>query len=360
MSIPHYQEQSLQAENVAKKRVMVKSKEAFEGEEQRALKSGQILDELKTAYRGIVQNLQLQLITMNLTRSTIESIVAAASSGSLAFYPATEEESVQMSDEGSFKVAQGNLHSLLIGTLGKLVNLSSQLKILCSGLADKVRESGKPITGSADLSKINALFSDVEKAYGQESEYGFAKGVGQMLAELQTLGGRGVPQINGLVVLYETSMIEAHGIIGKLQRNEYETEIQSVFIPSKSRNLERAGERREFTGAEYKLLVQLRDAGLLSGDDFTSVYSGARDDESSIASSSSGSTRSSRSSGIVFRPRYSRKGYMKEGDSESSVFSSDSGPSFYVEEGDSDDDTNYSGAGLYSIPASTRFPVRLH
>ena len=122
MSIPHYQEPSLQGDNVAKRRVMKKAKEAFEGEEQRALKSGQVLDELKVAYKGIVQNLQLQLITMNLTKSAIESIVAAASSGGPAFRlstilatPNSDEDSVQMSDEGSdFKVAQGNLHSLLI------------------------------------------------------------------------------------------------------------------------------------------------------------------------------------------------------------------------------------------------------
>lgn len=362
MSIPHYQEPSLQGDNVAKRRVMKKAKEAFEGEEQRALKSGQVLDELKAAYKTIVQNLQLQLLTMGLTRSTISSIIAAASSGGLALYPANDDESARMSDEGSdFKVAQGNLHSLLISSLGKLVNLSSQLKILCGGLADKVRESGKPITGSADLSKINALFDEVQRAYGQESEYGFAKGVGQMLAELQMMGGRGVPQIDGLVLLYETNMTEAHTIIGRLQRNEYETDIQSVLIPKINPTLERQAEiaagteRRTFTGAEYKMLVELRKQGLLREDDFTSVYSGARDDDSTIASSRSGSSRSSRSSGIVFRPRYSRRGYMKEGDSESSVFSEES-----LSEGDSDDDTDYSGAGLYSIPASHRYPLRIH
>ncbi len=376
MSIPRYQEQSLQGENVAKRRVMKKSKESFEGEEQRALKSGQVIDELKTAYRTIVQNLQLQLVTMNLTRSTVESIVAAASSGGLALYPATEDESVQMSDEGSFKVAQGNLHSLLIGTLGKLVNLSSQLKILCGGLADKVRESGKPITGSADLSKINALFSDAERAYGQESEYGFAKGVGQMLAELQMMGGRGVPQVDGLVVLYESNMRESHQIIGRLQRNEYETNIESVLIPKINPTLVRqadiaAGtERRTFTGEEYKMLVELRKQGLLRDDDFTSVYSGRDDDDSTIASSRSGSTRSSRSSrssGIVFRPeirppRYSRRGYMKEGDSDTSISSDEDDSGMYIDyrEPDSDDDSDYSGAGLYSIPASHRFPLRIH
>lgn len=371
MSIPHYQEPSLQAENIAKRRVMKKAKESFEGEEQRALKSGQVIDEIKASYKTIVQNLQLQLVTMNLTKSAIESIVAAASSGELALYPANDEESARMSDEGSdFKVAQGNLHSLLIGSLGKLVNLSSQLKILCGGLADKVRESGKPITGSADLSKINSLFEDVNRVYGQESEYGFAKGVGQMLAELLVMGGRGVPQVDGLVVLYERGMMEAHQIIGRLQRNEYETNIESVFIPSKSTNPVRQAdiasgtERRKVSGEEYKLLMELRDQGLLRGDDFTSVYSGYRDDDDSTISSrssrSSVSTRSSR--GLIFgRPvRYSRRGYEKDGDSPSSSDGEEnSGTTYYADEGDSDDDT-LSGSGLYSIPASHRFPLRIH
>jgi hypothetical protein len=384
MSIPHYQEPSLQGENIAKRRVMKKAKEAFEGEEQRALKSGQVIDELKASYKTIVQNLQLQLVTMNLTKSAIESIVAAASSGGPAFRMSTilatpnSDDDFGMSDDGSdFKAAQGNLHSLLIGSLGKLVNLSSQLKILCGGLSDKVKESGKPITGSADLSKINALFEDVNKTYGQESEYGFAKGVGQMLADLRLLGGRGVPQVDGLVVLYEASMIEAHQIIGRLQRNEYETNIESVLIPKNTRNPARqadiaAGtERRNFSGEEYKLLMELRNQGLLRGDDFTSVYSGYRDDDdstiassrssSSLFSRSSRSSRSSRNPFGDFRyvPRMSRRGYEKEGDSETSSSDEDSGQSYYARESDSDDDTNYSGAGLYSIPASYRFPKRV-
>jgi hypothetical protein len=155
-------------------------------------------------------------------------------------------------------------------------------------------------------------------------------------------------------------MFEAHETIEKLQRNEYSADLKSVLIPSTSTDPTRraaiasGSERREFTGEEYKLLVQLREQGLLQDDDFTSVYEG-RDDDSSIASSRSGSSRSSRSSGRVFRPaRYSRRGYEKEGDSDTS-----SEGAMLVEGSDSDDDSYSSGAGLYSIPPSHRFPQRI-
>ena len=385
MSIPHYQEVSLQGENVAKRRVMKKAKTAFEGEEQRAIKSGQVLDEVKASYRTIVQNLQLQLLTMTLTKSAVESVVRAASAALLtirAGQPIIEGEDV----------VQGNLHSLLIGSLGKLVSLSSQLKLMCGGLADKVRESGRPITGSADLSKINSLFADVDRAFGADTdgERGFSRGLEQMLTEMSLIGGAGVPQVERLTDLYVVNMYEAHEVIGKLQRNEYNTNIESVFIPKPTTDLVRradiaaGSERRTFTGEEYKLLIQLRDAGLLRGDDFTSVYSGNRGDDSTVSSgelepdeysySSRGSrsTTSSRARNVfrpnMYVPRYSRRGYEKEGDSASSIFSddnstiasADSGTTYYADEGDSDDDTDYSGSGLYSIPASTRYPLRIH
>jgi hypothetical protein len=394
--IPHYQEQSLQSENVAKSRVMKRAKKGFESEEQRAIKSGQVIDELKNAYRTIVQNLQLQLLTMNLTKSTVESIIAAVDAG----LPTQIGEDEYI--EGDESVAQGNLHSLLIGSLGKLVTLSSQLRILSGNLSDKTRETGRPIVGSADLSKINSLFGDVDRSFGANSETGFNKGLGQMLTELRIIGGAGVPAVERLMELYLRNMSEAHEIIGKLQRNEYETNFEKVIIPSRSTDPVRradiaAGtEKREFTGEEYRLLVQLRDQGLLRGDDFTSVYSGARGDDSTVSSgelepddysySSRGSrsSRSSKSSGIKFRParyvpRYSRRGYEKEGDSASSVFSDSVDDSstiaswdgdgsssgmypFPYRIPDSDDDTlsNYSASGLYSIPESKRFPLRIH
>jgi hypothetical protein len=359
---------------------MKKAKEAFEGEEQRALKSGKILDEVKASYKTIVQNLQLQLLTMTLTKSTVESIIdSGIGTGERGrrppendydedgkprpylFFP--DDESV----DSNFRASQGNLYSLLIGSLGKLVNLSSQLKLLCGGLSDKVKESGKPVTGSADLSKINSLFADVKREFSY-SNNGLILGLEDMLDGLRNVGGRGVPAVERLIQLYGVNMSEAQKIIERLQRNEYETNIESVFIPSQSTNPVRranvaAGtERREFTGEEYRLLVQLRDQGLLRGDDFTSVYSGYRDDESTVASSSSGRSRSSRSSGRVrYVPRYSRRGYEKEGDSPSSSSGEeDSGTTYYADEGDSDDDTGYSGSGLYSIPASHRFPLRIH
>jgi hypothetical protein len=392
--IPHYQEVSLQGENVAKSRVMKRAKKGFESEEQRAIKSGQVIDELKNAYRTIVQNLQLQLLTMNLTKSTVESIISAVDAG----LPTQIGEDEYI--EGDESVVQGNLHSLLIGSLGKLVTLSSQLRILSGNLSDKTRETGRPIVGSADLSKINSLFGDVDRSFGANSETGFNKGLGQMLTELRIIGGAGVPAVERLIELYLRNMYEAHEIIGKLQRNEYETNLESVFISKRSQAQGRAegradgSERQKWTGEEYRLLLQLRDQGLLRGDDFTSVYSGARGDDSTVSSGelepddysySSRGSRSSRSSrGIPFRPaerrRFSRRGYEKEGDSASSVFS-DSGddsstiaswdgtgsssgmyPFPYIRPPDSDDDTlsNYSASGLYSIPESKRYPLRIH
>lgn len=353
--IPKYQEPSLNGENVAKRRVIKKAKEAFEGEEQRAIKSGQVINEVKTSYKTIVQNLQLQLLTMNLTKSTVLSIVSSISAG----LPTIRRGGEYI--EGDENVAQGNLHSLLIGSLGKLVGLSSQLNLMCGGLADKVRESGKPITGSADLSKINSLFADVKRAFGFYSDEGFNRGLEQMLEELRMIGGVGVPYVERLVDLYGANMMESERIIGRLQRNEYDTNLESVFIPSRSQNPVRRAdiasgtERRTFTGEEYKLLVQLREQGLLSNDDFTSVYSGDRDD-STVASGELEPDEYSYSSIPAARVR--RRGYSRDGDSVAST-AEDSGTTYYADEGDSDDDTLSTGSGLYSIPPPYRFPQRI-
>lgn len=387
MSIPHYQEASLQGENVAKRRVMQKTKKAFEGEEQRAIRSGKVIDELKSSYRTIVANLQMQLTTMNITKSTIESIIAAAAGG--LTFRGDEEEGFEMSDEGSdFKVTQGNLHSLLIGTLGKLVNLASQCKMLCLSLSDKVRESGRPITGSADLSKINSLLGEVADAFGGEGDTGLSKGVSQMLEELSILGGAGVPDVRRLALLYIESMAECADIIARLQRNEYETDIQRVLIPSRSTDPTRqadiaAGrESRVFSGEEYRLLNSLREKGLLRGDDFTSVYSGDRGDDSTIGSSSSSSSSGSsgQSSGRAFRPYRATTGIrpprpnprfvpgvgtVSDDDASYQEGFSSSGSDveigIFQGDGDSDDETlESSGSGLYSLPASSRYPMRIH
>jgi hypothetical protein len=326
---------------------------------------------------------------MNLTKSAVESVVRAAS----AALPTIRGNEPIIEGED---VVQGNLHSLLIGSLGKLVSLSSQLKLICGGLADKVRESGKPITGSNDLSKINSLFADVDRAFGAGAggERGFSRGLEQMLTEMRFIGGAGVPQVERLTELYAENMYEAHEIIGKLQRNEYTTNLESVFIPKRSQAQGRAEgradgtERQEWTGEEYRLMLQLRELGLLRGDDFTTAYEGRRGDDSTVSSgelepdeysySSRGSrsTTSSRARNVfrpsMYVPRYSRRGYEKEGDSDSSVFSDDDSTIASENSGmnvifrdpdarvpDSDDDTDYSGSGLYSIPASTRFPQRI-
>jgi hypothetical protein len=362
MSIPHYQEASLQGENIAKRRVMQKAKKAFEGEEQRAIKSGQVLDELRNAYKAIVANLQLQIITMNITKSTIESIVASA-------FSASDLDGDQMNES--------TLHSLLIGTLGKLVTLSSQLDLLCRNLFDKIKESGRPVTGLADLAKINSLFSEVEVSYGVWEHSGLSKSLSEMVSAFEELG-KGIPQVERLLTMYETSMKEAQTFILKLQKNEFETDIEKVLIPSKSKVMQRKAdiasgkENREFTGEEYALLLELRKMGLLSGDDFTSVVSGEGDD-SSISTRSSGSSKSSK---IAFRPLGSSTGIrpprtrtaqqIKLRGFSSSEESSGSDVPVGIFQGDdksdSDDESSTlsSGSGLYSLPASSRFPMRIH
>lgn len=353
--IPHYQEASLQGENVAKRRVMQKAKKAFEGEEQRAIRSGQVLDELKNAYKAIVANLQLQIITMNITKSTIESIVASAS--------------LDVDLDGN-RMNESTLHSLLIGTLGKLVTLSSQLKLLCSNLFDKIRESGRPVSGSADLAKINSLFSEVETNYGVWDHSGLSKTLSEMVFAFEELG-KGVPQVERLLTMYETSMKEAQTYIFKLQKNEFETDIEKVLIPSKSKVMQRKAdiasgkETREFTGEEYALLFELRKMGLLSGDDFTSVVSG--EDDSSISTRSSKSSKSSR---IAFRPLGSSTGIrpprtrttqqIRTRGFSSSEESSGSDVPIGIFQGDDESDSDdesalSSGSGLYSLPASSRF-----
>jgi hypothetical protein len=397
--IPHYQEESLNGENVAKRRVIKKAKEAFEGEEQRAIKSGQILDEVKASYKTIVQNLQLQLLTMSLTKSTILSIVNSIDAALPTYRRRADGEEGGEYIEGDENIAQGNLHSLLIGSLGKLVTLSSQLRLMCGGLADKVRESGRPITGSGDLSKINSLFAEVKIAFGQEYDEGFNAGVEEMLRALTALGGRGVPQVQGLVDLYGANMTEAERIIGGIQRNEYNVNLESVFIPARNQAPNRqagradGSERQVWNRAEYELLLQLRNQGLLRGDDFSTAYEGNRGDDSTVASGelepdeysySSRGSRSSRSSRRRAIPaaRIRRRGYEREGDSDpSTVYSSDDDNSTIAsidsgmniinrdyqprprgrrDEPDSDDDTiSSSGSGLYSLPASYRFPQRI-
>jgi hypothetical protein len=342
MSIPSYQFASLEGDNIAKRRVMVKAKKGFETEEQRAVKSGKIDDNIKNVYRSIISNLELQLTTIT---------VAEAFISTMAYEQA--EDDVE---------AERELHSYLIGSLGKLVSLASTLYNLISRLGDEIVKSGNPANPSVDIGKIFSLMDDVDNAYGEYGKSGLNKSFAVMVDVLSERG-QPVPQLDGLLEIFEVANFESRTRLEKIQRNEYGVELQSIKIPIREGRTVNQGrrddiatgaEQRNFSKAEYQLLVDLKKRGLLRDDDFTSVYSG-EDDRSFASSSRSGSSGTSyyaedssdegdsdddtmsrsassrASSGRVFRPERMRRNYFDSGSSSSS-----------------------SGSGLYTIPHQPR------
>jgi len=359
MSIPSYQFASLEGDNIAKRRVMTKAKKGFETEEQRAIKSGKIGDNIKNIYQAIISNLELQITTITVAEAFV--ITTAYEDENQSVY---DEASFDGStDTGSTSVGlERELHSFLIASIGKIVNLASTLNGLIARLRDEIRKSGNPANPSVDIGKIFSLMDAVDKAYGQSKQTGLNKAVSVMA---QTLSERGqlVPQLDGLLEIFEVANFESRSMLEKIQRNEYGVELKSISIPireGRQVNMERRAdiasglEQRNFSKAEYQLLLALRKQGLLKDDDFTSVYNG--DDDMSFATGSSGtsyyaeessdegdsdegdsdddtmsSSASSRaSSRIAFRPNRDRRGY----------FSSSS--------------TSSSGSGLYTIPHQPR------
>ena len=274
--IPAYQFPSLNGENVAKRRVMQKAKKGFETEEQRAIKSGQIDDSIKSVFEAILANLRLQLSTVTTADALTLTIV-----GDL----------------------DADVKSFLIATLAKLAGLSTQLTILIEKLTEAIRDAGKT---TIDLSKIVALMNEVDRRYGTwgtelQEGTGLRQHFNDLLNSFEGANdedsqdtGVGYPiQIDGLLEIWEVSHGNNRDAIDRLQRNEYRTDLESIYIPSKTKNINRLrdiaeGERRTVTRDEYKLLLDMRKRGLVRGDDFTdavSVISGAN---SSIFSGSNG------------------------------------------------------------------------
>lgn len=351
MSIPSYQFASLGAENIAKKRVMRKAQKGVETEEQRAVKSGKVADSIKNVYRSIIANLEMQKTTISIATAFIKTMVYST-------LDPEEEEAPQ----------ERELISFLIASLGKLVGLANQLSVLIGGLRDEIIKSGNPANPSIDVARIVALMDEVDKLYGQWGISGLSKAFAEMVESLEA-SGQYPPQLDGLLEIWEVANSDARETLNKIQSNAYQADLQSVNIPTKSTDARRlqgireGSERRDFTRAEYEgmikarkrgdkftqlrrtgeeraltgkeraLMEELRRQGLLSGDDFTSVYQG-RSDDSTIGTD------------------YSNAGFGYDSDSGGE---SDSG--MYINYGDSDDDTDYSGAGLYTIHPPVRRPA---
>lgn len=291
--IPSYQFASLAGENVAKGRVMKTAKKGFQTEEQRAIKSGKVSDNLKNIYNSIIGNLKLQI-------STIETADALAS---------TIEGNVG-----------ADILSYFIATIGKLVNLSRQLTLLIDGLGDMIRRTGNQANPSVDIGKIFNLMDDVDNAYGTWGEgSGLLATFSDMIQAFFEDEDAQPPQIDGLLEIFENANVDNRDALLKLQRNEYGVDLKDVQIPirrgrqvnpNRARDIATGEERRNFTKDEYKMLLELKRQGILQEDDFTSVYSG---DDGTIFSGSNGSS---------------------------------SGTSFYAEYSDSDDDTGVPTASI--------------
>ena len=301
MSIPSYQFASLNMENNAKKRVMKRAKKGFETEEQRSIKSGKIVDSIKNVYKSIISNLEMQKTTIIIARAFVDSI-ASSEIGEEEYDYSDDDpknpEYLQPIDEASevsvVAVKEKSLISYLIASLGKLVSLANELVNLIKALREEVQATGKPASPSIDIAKIVKLMQDVDNLYGNwDGDTGLAHSMHVMVDSLFKQGSY-PPQIDGLLGLWEGNNSKARELLEEIQTNQYKTEYKSVNIPSKSkeprrqRDIASGREQRDYTGAEYKLMVELRRKGLLSGDDFTSVFSGYDDDELSLSSSDEG------------------------------------------------------------------------
>lgn len=285
-------------ENDAKKRVMKRAKKGFETEEQRSIKSGKVKDSIKNVYKSIISNLEMQKTTIIIARAFVDSIASSALEEEEYEYDNSENpEDLQPigddeASEGSvIALKEKGLISYLIASLGKLVSLADQLVNLIKALREEVQATGKPASPSIDIAKIVKLMQDVDNLYGNwDGDTGLAHSMHVMVDNLYKQGSY-PPQIDGLLDLWEKNNNRSREILEEIQTNQYKTEYKSVNIPSKSkeprrqRDIALGREQRDFTGDEYKLLVELRRKGFVSGDDFTSVFSGYDDDELSLSSS---------------------------------------------------------------------------
>jgi hypothetical protein len=388
MSIPSYQFASLQMENDAKKRVMKRAKKGFETEEQRAFKSGRIESSIKNVYNTITANLEMQRTTIVVAESFIHSITYSAV---VDHGPALRYEDEASVGEGEMAdiAKENSLGSYIIASLGKLVSLSSQLVLLVNKLRDEVIATGKPATPSIGVSKIISIMDEIDSLYGDWGKSGLAKSISVMAIALQDSGNY-LPQLDGLLDIWEGNNKLARDTLEKIQKNQYTATLESINIPSKTTNavrranIARGEERRDFTKSEYELLLELRDQGFLTGDDFTSVYMG--DDDATISTYGSFSSASSSDDDDADARRRARRdadrnvfGRVPDSDDDSSVRSGSSGTSYYADlrsipraetvympRGyfDNDDSTissrGSSGSGLYTLPfGRSGVPMRL-
>jgi hypothetical protein len=304
MSIPAYQFPSLATENEAKRRVIKTAKKGVETEEQRAIRSGKIDDNIKNIYKTIIANLELQLSLLQVGNAL----------------------GVQVIGEGGVNIdaVDDFMASKVIGTLGKLVRLSSQLKVLVNSL----REMSTSKRPTYDTSKIVDLIKEIDSERGVFGVDG--NGFGQVIGAVTEaiIQQELLPNdIYKLEELYTKNTTEALQSLSELERNEYQTNLESIYLPIRKgryvnpdrvAEIASGAERRTVSGAEYRLLLNLRNQGILHGDDFTSVYSGASGSSGSIGSSE------------------------------------DSGSTYYVEESDSDDDTASSASSGLQLGALMR------
>lgn len=300
MSIPAYQFPSLATENEAKRRVIKTAKKGVETEEQRAIRSGKIDDNIKNIYKAIISNLELQISTIITAEAVVRTIEAQLDSDAISF---------------------------LIATLGKLVNLSRQLGSLINRLADSIKITGNPANPSIDIAKIFSLMDEVDHRYGEFGRTGLSLAFADMIGAFDAEEDGRPPELDGLLEIWEVSNSDNRTALETLQRNEYRYELESVKIPIRKgryvnpdrvAEIASGAERRTVSGAEYRLLLALKQRGILHGDDFTSVYSGASGSSGSIGSSE------------------------------------DSGSTYYVEESDSDDDTASSASSGLQLGALMR------
>jgi hypothetical protein len=363
--IPTYQFASLQMENDAKKRVMKRAIKGQETEEQRVNRSGKVLDSIKNVYRSIIANLELQKTTISTATAFVDTLAYGAlrTEGEPADVAVVEGAEIEdIGDEHKEKA----LISYLIASLGKIVGLSSQLVNLIKTMRDEVIATGKPASPAIGIPKIVSLMNEVDSLYGLWGVSGFAKSLNTMLTSLLEQGHH-PPAIDGLLDLWEATNNDARTTLEQIQMTQYNADIVSVNIPSKSTEIRRKAdiasgvESRDYTRKEYELMLELRKQGYLQDDDFTSVYSGDFDDNSTIASSSdddgdsytSGSNASSRvAPSLASNARSSRSGFSNLPPLEFNEF-------HFVEGPDSDDET-LSGNGLYSLPTTQGRPLRYY
>jgi hypothetical protein len=235
---------------------------------------------------------------------------------------------------------------------------------LVNTLGEEVLATGRPASASIGISKIVSLMGEIDKQYGNWGVSGLAKSISVMATALLERG-QYPPQLDGLLDLWEQNNESSRDKLEKIQSNQYVAELKSVNIPSKSTEIRRKAdiasgvESRDYSRSEYELMLKLRQQGYLQDDDFTSVYSGDFDDNSTIASYSdddgdsytSGSNASSRgfAPSLASNARSSRSGFSNLPPLEFQ----------FVEGSDSDDET-LSGNGLYSIPSTQGHPLRYY